>query len=201
MSTVVIKDGNGTVRHFDASGAGTVDDPFAMNQGSKTTGAQKPIFNQKLSTVGDGTGTTNMAVDGSGTPVVFRITPAAGEVMRVARWMMTIRDSGSMDSGGYGNNGGSPLTNGLLVEMVQDSTVVGVVPAVRSHIDIAALCYDITHHSWGSGDEFITARWSLNKSGQYVRLVGDDGDELRVTVRDDLTHLVEQVIYVQGYSE
>ncbi len=201
MSTLQIKDGAGSTKYLKGAGTGTSVDPFIGEKYLKNTGEQKRIITRKLDTVGNGTGAKDMAVDGSTIPVPFLVKPAAGEVLRVARWILTIRDGGSFDSGGWGNNGGSPLDEGLLVEMIQDSVTYPLLDAVKSHVDVASLCYNLSHHSWGSGDEFLVARWTFTATGQYLRLVGDDGDELRVVVRDDLTHLVEQTIYVQGYYE
>ena len=39
------------------------------------------LFYQRLSVNGDGTGNDDMAVDGSTTPVIFKIAPASGEMM------------------------------------------------------------------------------------------------------------------------
>ena len=45
----------------------------------------KQLINRILDTNGDGTGSTNQAVDGSVTPVTFKLAPAAGEVILVSR--------------------------------------------------------------------------------------------------------------------
>ncbi len=201
MTVLKILDGDGAVKYLEGSGAATLSDGFTSEHSVKNTGSQKVLLSKTLDTIGNGTGTANMGVDGSGSPVAFKITPGAGEIYRISRLIFAIRDSGSFDSGGWGSNGGSPLTNGMLFHTTQNSTMTVLEPAVKSHYDLAALCHDISHNSWGSGDEFLTARWTFIKFGQYMRLDGDTGDNFVVTVRDDLTHLVDQVVTIQGYVE
>ena len=167
------------------------------------TGSQLPMFSKQLDTVGDGSGTKNMAVLGTlGTPVIYRLKPPAGEIWKIARLILYIRDAGAFDSGGWGNNLGSPLTNGIQVVSYENAQEFHwLYPPVKSHGDIASVCHDLTYQDFGSGDAFITARWSFTKFGQYLRLHGDEGDELRILVQDDLTHLVEQAVTAQGFYE
>lgn len=202
MSNMNVKDGAGVDKYIKASGAGSDVDPFVVKQRMESDGPVSTALYQFADTVGDGSGTTNMGVDGSGTPVIFKVAPAAGDIYRIARIIVAVRDTGSFDSGGWGSNGGTPLTEGIYMDIVQDSVETPLIASpIQSHYDMASMCHDVIHNDWGSGDEFITFRFTFTKAGQYIRLIGDDGDSLMFTINDDLTHLVNQVISAQGYVE
>lgn len=202
MSTLLVKDGSGAEKYLAGSGTGAELDPFIPLGGTNDAGPTRLPVYQFADTTGDGTGTTDMSVDGSATPVTYSTKPGAGEIFRVARIIVSVRDSGSFDSGGWGNNGGNPLANGLVANVKWDGVVVPLtVTPITSHIDLAALSYDVSYNSWGSGDEFIVFRFTFTKAGQYIRLDGDLGDEIQFIVNDDLTYLTQQRISVQGYRE
>lgn len=157
-------------------------------------------FYQYMDTNGDGTGNINMAVDGSVDSVIYLIKPDSGRIIYIARIISNIRDSGTFDAGGWGNNGGSPLavgleliwkTNGIYISLTENY--------IKSHYDLATISYDISHNSWGQGDEFVTSRFTFTKAGQYIPLNGTNGDEFILIIRDDLSYLIDQRISVQGY--
>lgn len=200
--SLLIKDGAGSDKYLAGSGLGTQGDPFIPLGSVNDAGATRLPVYQFADTVGDGSGTTNMNVDGSITPVIFLVKPSVGEIYRIARIIVSVRDTGTIDSGGWGANGGSPLTNGLVANVKWNGSVIPLtVESIKSNIDLAAISYDISHNSWGSGDEFVVFRFTFTKAGQYIRLDGDLGDELQFVVNDDLTYLVQQRISVQGYRE
>lgn len=159
-----------------------------------------PMY-QFMDLIGDGLGATNQNVDGSVTPVSFFVKPPAGKVYGIARIIFSLRDSGSMDSGGWGNNANS-LTNGILLNWRRAGNIIPLTnEAIKSHIDVAAVCHDLVHQNWGQGDEFITARFTFTKAGNYLALDGDLGDYLEVVIRDDLSYLVQQRVSAQGYQK
>ena len=165
-----------------------------------STGEKTLTFVKKLDTVGDGTGSTNQNVDGSSTPIIFKVKPASGEILNVTRIIFLLRDNSSFDSGGWGALGGTPLTNGCQLGKKIDGVDYKTFE-LKSNADIAGLCFDISHNNWGSGDEFLTARFTFTKLGAPIRLIGDNGDELNFTINDDLTGLTDQYITAEGYFE
>jgi hypothetical protein len=75
---------------------------------------QSAYLSRFLDTVGDGSGSPNIAVDGSVTPVVFRLTaspPGHTHYLFTAHYCMEW--SGAYDAEDFGGNG--PLSNGLLI--------------------------------------------------------------------------------------
>jgi len=175
------------------------------NQGGvidQSVGPQKNLFFRYADVVGDGTGNAN-ANGNYVTPTDFKVVPGAGQILRIARFILMVEDSGSFDSGYYGN--GLTLTNGLkpYVERngVRQYIVSGGQPPILTSGDVAGFCHDLDLRSWGSGNQFLTARWTLTKAGQFLRLDGDNNDEWGVELQDDFSGLVKHRFMVQGYYE
>ena len=63
------------------------------------------LFYQLMDTVGDGSGSTNMAVDGQTSgPITFKVSPGAGEHIKITRIMLYVLDTGDFDANKWGNN-------------------------------------------------------------------------------------------------
>lgn len=133
----------------------------------------------------------------------FIIKPKAGEIYRIARLIVSYKDSGSFDSGGYGN--GISLINGVEGWFRKDG--VDLIPAfdpqfpIKKNPDWATICYDTRVDSYGSGEEQLSARFTFLKTGKYMELVGDNGDEFVLYFNDDFTGLNSQKLIVQGYYQ
>jgi len=168
------------------------------------TGPQlAPFYRSLFSDLNNQTAVTrNQNVDGSVTPVRFELDVKPDEILIMSQLIFSIRDSGTLDSGGWGNNGGVPLTNGMRVGGIFNGCPVCFTPITwKSHIDLANISHELTHHNWGQGDEFLTMKFDIAASGTRFRLRGDKGDRFWMDVQDDLTHLVEQRCICQGIIE
>ena len=202
MTAFKIKTADFTDRWIDMDGIGTEENPFRLINYSVPYDNGKLPFYQLMDLVGDGSGSANMNVNGSATPVTFLVKPSAGSVIKLARIITSIRDTGGFDSGGWGNNGGSPLTNGIELKWKRNSVLYNLTEnPIKSHFDLASYSYDFMHFNFGAGDEFVTNRFTFTKAGQYLTLDGNLGDELQVIINDDLTYLVDQRVSAQGYYE
>jgi len=157
-------------------------------------GSQKQLFFKRLL---DGTN-DNMAVDGSATEVVFKLSPPTGEVWRISDWSIYVEDSGTFDAQKWGN--GIVLTNGIMPKLSINGTVSDMLGfAIKTSGDLSSICDGLNHHTFGSGNEILTAEWRLINNGQYIRLTEDD--EIQLVIRDDLTDLVNQYATIKGYIE
>jgi hypothetical protein len=113
-------------------------------------------FFRYLDTNGDGTGAKEANVDGSVTPVEFSLSvPAGVGSMKLTRMIVYVRDTGSFDTGAYGN--AIAMTNGMLIEHVDaDGNVItdllDGVPILTSG-GWSRQCFDVVHSDWGSGDD------------------------------------------------
>ena len=163
-----------------------------------------PLF-RYLDKVGDGTGTKSATEDYSGVGLGstdFKIAPAPGEVMRINRMIIAIVDSTGTNQDIYGNIG--VLTNGLTVK-IKDAG--GDLIDLSDNIPIqtnggwAHLCFDIFQPQPGVGNDHILVRWTFKRSGVGLRLSGNDGEFLAVTLNDDMTGLIEHLFHVQGHFE
>jgi hypothetical protein len=198
MGKFAIRDGEGGTKYREMMGEGTLGDPFRTNGIGDANTSSPPLY-QYADETGDGTGNYNMAVDGSTTPVTFKVSPPADRIYRIARIIVGVRDAGTFDSGGWGALGGTPLANGFVANVKWSGAVIPLtVQPIKSHFDMSVMCHDLEHHDWGSGDEFATFRFTFTKAGQYIWLDGDADDEIQFIVNDDVTDLVDQRISVQG---
>lgn len=145
----------------------------------------------------------NMAVNGSVTPVVFKLrlgTPSVSFETDITRIMITCMCSTAVDLSAFGNiaNG---LTRGLVLRKV--NAVTNNIFNVKRNADIAALAYDWTPYTAtnpAQGLDGFTTRLTFagqNKLGVALR-VGPDGN-LEVVVQDDLTSLVYLTVIGEGH--
>ena len=154
-----------------------------------------------LDTVGDGSGTTNSNVDGSGTPVDFKIVCPGGERYFLTRMMFALTDtSAGVVSTNYG--GLSALSNGLDIGVFGDddvliSSLLGGLP-LKTNTDWLRVCFDFESFDFGSNIG-LGARWTFTKDfGRPIVL--ETGQYLAVTVNDDLEGLLTHYFSIRGYS-
>jgi len=141
-----------------------------------------------------------MNVDGSVTPKVFSVSPALLGVnfLVLSRLLVHIEDNGAITADDYGAL--ATLSSGLRIQ----KTIGGITYNLDGGLPItgnthwARLAFDMKEHVFGSGNNFVTARWTFGATGIPMILQG--ADVLFVTVNDDLTTLVEHTMLVQGYT-
>lgn len=167
-----------------------VDSPIKPNQ---------LLLNRPMSSNGLSDGDTNINPNASiGSPSDYFVEALSGERLLVARAMVHVVDSGSFDSGSYGNN--ISMTNGMQVFYRRsgvDLDVSNGLP-IKTNVDWGRWCYDITISNFGAGNEALNARWTLTKYGHPYGIILEEGDRLGIRVRDNLSGLVEQTIILEG---
>jgi hypothetical protein len=168
--------------------------------------SKEPIFRHLTDDGLAGDGTNFLAnVNGSVTPVPFWYGPASTERTAVHRLIVEIEDNATITADNYG--GVSALTNGITVKVIQGNESTGVVVTdlldgdpIKNHVNWAAHCYDVTEHTYGSGNNFVVVRWTFAKSGRPLILDGRINEKLVVTVNDDLSTLVDHQFQIQGHT-
>ena len=181
-----------------SSTAGTA--PPSVGYGSVPT----PIY-RFLDENGDGTGNKNANGDYSSTPTEFFIQPPPGQVFRIERMMILIRDSqNQFYTDRYGDVG--VLGNGIEIKTLDDSGVLVNLTddlPVKTNGEWGKFCYDaeVYPSTMGGTDTYLRARWTFSRAGYPLRLVGDNNERLAVILNDDLTGLIEHHFHVQGYIE
>lgn len=164
-----------------------------------------PIY-RFCDTSGDGTGrrhaTGNYSTYTGVADTEFKFSPAVGELARIERMLVMIRDTGTLDTDFYGVDivltGGIQVgikdTNGTLLDLLDGQVIM-------TNLHWGRQCFDAVRRSWGSGDEFVAVRWSFFKSGFPLRIKGDEGEYFAITLNDNLSGLVDHTFLLQGFWE
>jgi hypothetical protein len=142
---------------------------------------------------------SNMAVDGSTTPVVF--TARAGSTpWDITRLLIYMECNSSLDNSKFGNL--TALGNGFVFR-----TFDGINKTIfnfKTNGDIAAFCYDSTIvPKSGGGNDSLQARVTFggqSKHGTVLRIRGDD--RLQWIVQDDLSTggILKLQVILQGHK-
>lgn len=146
-------------------------------------------------------GNINIRTSGTvATPVLYTATPPEDEIWAVFRMTVNIRDTGSFDSGGYGN--GPALTNGIQLRVGAPGIPPGagnLTPVlVRRTTDWQIYAHDLIISNFGQGDEVASIRWTFSKAGFPMILHGRLGQFIELRVQDDLSGLEHQYVILQG---
>ena len=162
-------------------------------------GPQRQLISQLISTNGDGTGTSNFIGDYSG-GLIASIAPPAGTVYRIARMLVSIVDTGSVNDGSkYGN---ITITSGISIQLHDAHGEQDLTPGnIVTTFDWGSYCYDVNVTDFVAGSNYYQSRWTFEKSGQMIRLDGDEGHELHIHFGDDFTGLEKHTFLIQGYIE
>ena len=152
-----------------------------------------------LDTAGDGSGSKHANVDGTFTPVPFKLTCPLGQKYDLQRMMVYVVDKGKFKPDRYGVD--RVLNIGITCE-VQDPVGVQIIDMfddipVRVNPDWACICYDVDiTDGTASQNNSLAARWTFAETGR--RMAIQNGESLVVTIRDDLTALTDHRFFVQG---
>ena len=138
----------------------------------------------------------NMAVDGSTTPVSFKVAPPNSDKWQITRMIISMLDSTSMDDGKFG--GIASLDNGVLVRTVK-SGVVQTSTIWKNNGAIAGDMYDLNYADKAPAGQYgLRGRWTFTRLGVIIELVGVDADYVEILIQDDLTDLDSFMIEAQG---
>lgn len=165
---------------------------------NNTDGTQRQLYTSRLQ---DTNGNTNMAVDGSTTPVSFKLQPPQDQIIRVASWFIYIEDEKGFNVTDYAALN-TPLTNGMTVNAKiggKEGQMFNF--PIKAISDILSVTYEVKLNTFGNDNDVLVAEIDFTKFGQYVRLDGSLGDYLEVVINDDLTELGSQYVTANGYFE
>lgn len=144
---------------------------------------------QFLDTVGDGTGSIAMNVDGSVTPVQFKLTCPPGEVLYLESLSMFLQDGGAFSTNAYGAL--PALTNGTkLLIFKSDGTLYADITdqlALKTNADWISYSFRIDNFDFVNSQSILALSYNLPQNGRPLRL--SPGDWLCAIVRDNLSAL------------
>jgi len=148
-----------------------------------------------LDATGDGTGSSDGAVDGSVTNVTLKADPPAGFAFAIEQLSVTIEDATAVIWAGYGAIAAPGLTNGILLRVVEGSTVeldlLDGIPVQR------------TAH-WA---KFASRKFSEGEVANFFAtfhmffepyLLVEPDRALEFVIRDDLSGLLKHEVYIRG---
>jgi hypothetical protein len=163
-------------------------------------GTNFPIRN-RFATI-DNLGVDGNAIGDYSTPTDFSVGPPAGEVWEMHRVIGYIEDAGTFNASGYGAL--TALTNGIQARCYRGSVMENDLlnsAQVKTNTQWKAICYDIKISEFGLGNanESLGFRWTFARSGTPITLDGDYDDEIRFTMNDNLTGLINHSFLVQGF--
>jgi len=150
----------------------------------------------------------NMAVDGSVTPIIFKITPqglddnVSWDITRIIM-MMSGEGIGAQlyapDDSDFGVR--EVLTNGLVLRSVNGITKN--IFNVKRNGELRLRAYDVTYTEKSKAGLYsVGVRRSFagqDKNGVTVRLDAETGDSIEVIIQDDLTDMFGMQVVVQGH--
>lgn len=169
-------------------GAGeTVDAPNEAGRVRLATLNQKELPSQRpvkyVILPFENEGSSDMTVDGSGTPVIFLLGPAAGEIWFVERVTLLSKDSGNLDLNEFGS--GPALSNGLRIEVQSNNVAINdfVFKNNQELINTSDMFLEIDQFT---GASLLMYQFIFKET---ITLFGDQGDFVRFTVQDNLNGL------------
>jgi hypothetical protein len=153
-------------------------------------------------TNGDGTGNKSGAIDGSVTPVQLKLAPRAGESLLLVHFgIVHIVDTGSFDSGAYGN--ALALSNGITIgiyDVETDALLADFLDGepIITNADWGHSASNINLYTFGSGPQVLIAKCEF---GQIAPIPISTDEYLAITINDDLTGLDEHDFKFCGMVE
>lgn len=170
---------------------------------------QLQYYSKLLGTTGSDSGTTNLNVDGSSTPVKFFIEAEQDFDIRIMNIVITITD-GVINHNKFGGIP-SALTNGWDLQVLEQGETTFIIEKAKSNGEILQKSGSLVF--WGNGQStniipnFSSANDALIVNipiSQYIPggfRIGTNGvDKLQSVVNDDLTGLVSMTVRALGYK-
>lgn len=141
----------------------------------------------------DGSATTTL-----NNPFKFYVEAQAGEILRIESLLAHIEDATGFVAEDYGNLAAA-LTVGVSISVIDaDGVVVNTLTdvTVKSNADWGRYAQEPRSVAFGAGNDFYQAFWTF---ASPVRL--KVGEQLAVTVNDDLGGLDAHTFVAQGFDE
>lgn len=154
---------------------------------------------QALDTVGDGSGTTNMAT----TSDTYFIAPPAGTIYALNRLNAYVEDGINEKFGADLYGGIAALTTGIDISVEDANGRLKLLTPKRiqkiGHWGLLAGVDMFFTDFPASSADMAMIRWTFEKGGGAIWLNGDKGEFLQMVIHDDLSDLVEHRAAVQGF--
>ena len=144
---------------------------------------------------------TNMAVNGSVTPVIFKATPGTDARIDIMRLLFFISSSTAPDDSKFGNI--ATLTNGVHIRKnIGNGTSYLTLGIWKKNGDMKLTMYNVDYSTKaGGGNHGTNGRWTIFESGAVLNIDDASNETVEFVIQDDLSSLVEFNANVQGHPE
>lgn len=141
-------------------------------------------LNQQVTDLLKSSGSGDMVVNGSGTPVVFTFMADATDDLVLVELRVVFTASAILWGGDFGKGGGL-LTNGILIEAFTDDNVTPVTLInLRQNEDLLRFATQQALTEFGGLKDVVSVSYAFNGT---EKLIGASAtDKIQVTVRDNL---------------
>lgn len=161
-------------------------------------GPVKSFLLEYLDATGDGTGSRDWSVNGSGAAVVRKFVPASNKIARIHQITLVVVATAGFDPDKFGDL--AALTNGIKLIATISTTAYDLDGGYRpkTNAELAAVLPEANYMAMAS--KYIGV-FSRKFHGHPLRLLGENGDKLELTVQDNLSTLGDSYAFVGGAWE
>lgn len=142
----------------------------------------------------------DLTVDGSASPISYKVLPNESQSGDFSRIVITITDNTDMDFEGFG--GLAALTRGIILRINNGDGTYRTIKNFKSNGDIEHYAFnDKYFENNGASVRGFTALMTFSGNqnhGAAIRLDGVKGESLEILVQDDLTGLLSFHAIAQG---
>ena len=156
---------------------------------------------QQVSSGGDGTGTIDMAVNGSGTAQEFSVDASSTQRIVIEHVELEYSDGGTWSSASFGQGVNGALSTGvdILIRNADGTTKIDLTPGnVKTNADWARYTANLKHDIWSAGDEVQIVELKYT-NGLQDRVYVPEGGKFVVVIADDLTAVTNFQATFYGY--
>ena len=138
----------------------------------------------------------NMNVDGSSTPISFKVEPRSGELWEILRLIPTIVHSAAADDSKFGSI--DALSRGVLFR-IKRNNILSTYTQWFANSDLRNDMFDLEYTDKSGGGLFGTGgRWTFDRFGVVIDINSSLSDYLEFLIQDDLTSLNRFAIKAEG---
>lgn len=151
-------------------------------------------------------GSIDMSVNGTGTPVDFRISadPVGGADKFIESLKFIVTDGNIKVNNGNFLGLNSALTNGILVTFVKDGVTVYSEPLIRNTNDILGQWSSTTADNQiigQSGGDYLESNFNLISENLQFKLEAGKNDYISVLIQDNLSSIDTMKMLAKGFLE
>ncbi len=141
-------------------------------------------------------GSPDLNVDGSSTPVEFLVTPTAGKIFYIHSISIVIEDN-AINFTKFG--GITALTNGLDFKVTENGLSEVILANIKTNGEFYTFANNVILES--ASIDILVAHINIKQStGTSIKLIAGSSDNLKIVINDNLTSINKFQVVVRGYE-